>query len=65
MTIQITTRVRCTDTAMNMLRRLYTVFERGQRSEMISNLTPIRCFWAGISPYENGTLPLFATVLAY
>lgn len=32
---------------------------------MMANSTPIRCMCVGISPYENGILPGFATALAY
>ena len=61
----------CVDATMKMLRGLHTVSDtvtypdiaRGMLA--IANSTPTRCVCVGISPYENGILPPFATALAY
>lgn len=70
-TPQMAIRSRSMDATMSMLRKMSVIAEpstyqsvaRGMM--LIANSTPIKCVCVGISPYENGILPAFATALAY
>jgi hypothetical protein len=70
-TPQMAIRSRSMDATMSMLRKMSVIAEpdtyqsvaRGMM--LIANSTPIKCICVGISPYENGILPAFATALAY
>lgn len=68
---QSSIRKKCMDATLNMLRQMSRIADRSTYPDvargmlLIANTTPIKCMCVGISPYENGILPPFATALAY
>lgn len=64
-------RSRCINVTMSMLRKMYVISDTTTYSDVsrgmlaVANSAPIKCVCVGISPYENGILPPFATSLAY
>lgn len=70
-TVQSNVRVKCLDATMKLLTRIYQVSDKNTYQNVarammsVANACPIKCMCVGISPYENGILPPFATALSY
>ncbi|KAH7001761.1 hypothetical protein B0J12DRAFT_692604 [Macrophomina phaseolina] len=61
----------CVEATVKLMAQLYEMTDPtthrdvGRAMITIANSVPLRCICVGISPYENGILPTFATALAY
>ena len=62
---------RCTDAVLVMLRQMHPLSDKDTYSSVarymmsLASVCPIKCICVGISPYENGILPPFASALSY
>lgn len=55
----------CMELTMDILRKLEPISDKVRYMMMISSMSPIKCLCVGISPYENGILPTFASAMAF